>query len=118
MLDWDKIVAHALALPGTESGTHYGLPTAKANGHAIVSPGHQPGSFVLHIDKGTKEMLLETDPGTYWQTAHYDGWPAVLVRYDSKDPDRILAMVEKARDWAMARKPNKAARAPTKRRYT
>ena len=110
MLDWDKIVAHALSLPGTEPGSHYGQRTAKANGHAIIGPGHQPGSFVLHIDRGTKEMLIDTDPDTYWQTPHYDGWPALLVRYDSKDPERVLAMIGKARDWAMARKPNKTAR--------
>ncbi len=113
-LDWDAIVAHALSLEGTQAGTYFGRPTVKANGHALISPGRENGSFVLHIDQGTKLMLLETDPATFWQTPHYDGWPTVLVRYDSADRERVLAMVEQAYAWAMSRKtphPRKA-RAP------
>lgn len=104
-LDWDAIVAHALSLPGTEPGTYFGKPTVKANGHALISPGREADSFVLHIGEDTKLMLLETDPATYWQTPHYEGWPALLVRYDSSDPERVLAMIEAACDGAMRRKP-------------
>ncbi len=104
-LDWDAVIAHALSLPGTEPATHYGKPTVKANGHPLVSPGHEPGSFALHIDQDTKAMLMETDPATFWQTPHYQGWPCVLVRYDTADPARVLAMIERARDRALTRKP-------------
>ena len=110
MLDWDAVRQHALSLAGTEPGTHFGKPSVKANGHALISPGRETGSFVLHIDQGTKTMLMEMDPAVYWQTPHYDGWPAVLVRYDGADPEHILAMISKARDWAMTRKPNRKAR--------
>ncbi len=103
-LDWDRIVAHALSLPGTELSTSYGQPAVKANGRALVSPGREAGSFCLHIDKDSKEMLMETDPGTFWQTPHYEGWPALLVRYGG-DPGRVLATIEASRDWAMSRKP-------------
>jgi hypothetical protein len=107
MLSWEMVVAHALSLDGTVEGTHFGKPTVKANGRALISLGREAGSFVLHIDPATKLLLLETDPATYWQTPHYDGWPSLLVRYDSADPDRVLAMVEKSYDLAMARKPPK-----------
>jgi hypothetical protein len=102
-LDWDQVVAHALSLPDTELSTSYGKPAVKANGRAFLSPGREQGSFCLHIDKDMVEMLKETDPGTYWQTAHYEGWPAVLVRYDSADPDRVRDMIERARDGCMTR---------------
>jgi hypothetical protein len=104
-LDWDSVVAHALSLAGTEAGTYFGNPTVKANGHALISPSREASSFVLHISEDTKLMLMDTDPATYWQTPHYAGWPSVLVRYDSADPARVLAMIEAARDWAAARKP-------------
>ena len=104
-MNWDAVVAYALSLQGTEASTHYGAPAIKANGHALISPGREEGSFCLHIDQDTKAILLETDPETFWQTPHYDGWPAVLVRYDSPDPARVLAMIERSRDWAMGRKP-------------
>lgn len=101
-MNWDMVVTHALALPDTELSTSYGKPAVKANGRAIVSPGREEGSFCLHIDRDTVEMLKETDPDTWWQTPHYEGWPAVLVRYDSTDPDRVLAMIGRAREWALA----------------
>lgn len=56
------------------------------------------------IDRDTVDMLRETDPDSYWQTPHYEGWPAVLVRYDSADPERVLAMIERAHEQAIARK--------------
>ena len=113
-LTWENIVAHALSLQGAETGTHFGKPTVKANGKALISPGREAGSFVLHTDASTKLLLLETDPDTYWQTAHYDGWPSLLVCYDSADPDRVLAMVEKAYELAMAGKPPRKRKAKTR----
>src|SRR5579872_39893 len=106
-LTWDQIFAHALSFQGTEAGTHFGTPSVKANGRALISPGREPGSFVLHTDASTKRLLLETDPGTYWQTPHYHAWPSLLVRYDTSDPQRVLGMVEQAYRLAMARKPPK-----------
>ena len=101
----EEAMAYALTLQGTERATHYGAPAIKANGHAILGPGREAGSFVLHIDIDTKLMLIETDPATYWQTPHYDGWPAVLVREDTDDPDRLRAMIACACDRARTRKP-------------
>src|SRR4051812_317383 len=109
-LDWDTIVAYALSLSGTEPSTHYGEQTVKANGRALISPGREAGSFVLHIGADTKLMLLETDPTTYWQTPHYKGWPSLLVRYDSADPDRVFAMIKAARNCALSRKPPVSSR--------
>ena len=102
-LDWDAVVAHALALPDTVMDRHYGQPTVKANGRPVVSPGHEEGSFALHLDLDRVELLKEGDPATFWQSPHYVGWPTVLARYDSPDPARVLAIVEAARDWAIAR---------------
>jgi hypothetical protein len=109
-MTWDDVVSHALALPGTESTTYYGGPAVKANGHPIVTPGREEGSFCLHIDQDSKAILMETDPETFWQTPHYDGWPSVLVRYDGADPQRVLAMIECSHDWAMSRKPPRPRR--------
>lgn len=105
--DWPGVTAFALALPDTVAATHYGGPAVKiaSNGRAFLSIGREPDSFVLAIDRDTKDVLLETDPDSFWQTPHYEGWPAVLVRYGSTDPDRVRAMIVRARDQAAARKP-------------
>ncbi|MEO5937558.1 MAG: MmcQ/YjbR family DNA-binding protein [Sphingomonas sp.] len=107
---WDDAVAHALSLPDTELGTSYRQPAVKvaSNGRAFLYTGHEDGtSFGIAIDLDTIEMLKETDPDTFWQSPHYEGWPAVLIRYDSADPDRVRAMIERSRDWTAAKKPVK-----------
>ena len=103
-LDWERIFTHAAALPGAEVSTSYGQPAVKANGYVLISPGREPDSFCLHIDRDTKAMLIETDPDTYWETPHYQGWPALLVRYASADPERVLATIERALEEAIAKR--------------
>jgi hypothetical protein len=107
-LNWDNVTAHALALPGAEMESHYGAPAVKVNGRAFVMTGREEGSFCLALDLNMIEMLKETDPATFWQTPHYEGWTAVLVRYDSPDPARVLHMVERSHAWNAARPRPKA----------
>ena len=105
-MTWDEAVAFALSLPGTEMGTTYGMPAVKvaANGRAFLSTGHEPdSSFVLTVAEDRIELLKATDPDTFWQTPHYEGWPAVLVRYDTTDDERVREVIAEARDWAAAR---------------
>ena len=110
MLDWDAVEAHAAARSGAGRTTYYGAAAVSANGRPIVGLGREENSFVLHLDLGTKAMLIETDPDTYWETPHYAGWPALLVRYDSADPARVMAMIERAHAWALLRRPPRRKR--------
>lgn len=101
---WDEAVAFALSLPDTELSTSYGKPAVKVNGRAFLYTGHEDGtSFGVAIDLHTIEMLKDTDPDTFWQSKHYEGWPAVLIRYDSPDPERVRATIERSREWTAAK---------------
>ena len=101
---WEKAVAFALTLPGTELSTSYGKPAVKVNGRAFLYTGHEARtSFGVGIDMDTVEILKETDPDTFWQTPHYEGWPAVLIRYGSHDPERVRDVIGRSRDWAAAK---------------
>jgi hypothetical protein len=105
---WEKVAGFALGLPGTEASTSYGKAAVKiaANGRAFVYPGRESAtSFAVEVDLGTVEMLKATEPESYWQTPHYVGWPAVLVRYDSPDPARVRRVIEQAHAQAAAKKP-------------
>jgi hypothetical protein len=93
---WDEVAALALALPNTEMSTSYGRPAVKVRGKAFVYPGREAGSFCIATPMGEKELLMETDPDTFWETAHYRGWPAVLVRYGSPERERIEMIIERA----------------------
>ncbi|MFD1786966.1 MmcQ/YjbR family DNA-binding protein [Sphingomonas floccifaciens] len=109
MKDWDAVVAHALTLPGVEVGTAYGRPALKVRGKTIAgTTSPDPGSFVLHTTADEKTVLLETDPATFWQTTHYDGWPVVLVRYGSDAVGRIVLLIERAW-WDRASKAQRMA---------
>src|ERR1700684_103980 len=103
---WDEAVAFALSLPGTELSTSYGKPAVKVNGRAFLYTGHeQTTSFGVAIDLDTVEMLKETDPDTFWQSPHYQGGPAVLIRYGGADPERVRSVIERSRDQAAAKPP-------------
>lgn len=109
MRDWDEVVAFALALPGTELSTSYGKPAVKVRGKAFVYPGRERGSFAVASPLPEKELLMETDPDTFWETDHYRGWPAVLVHFGSADPERVRMVVERAW-WDRASKAQRVER--------
>ena len=111
MKDWEKVAAFALGLPGTELSTSYGKPAVRVRGKAFVYPGREKGSFAVAATLEEKEVLIETDPETFWETPHYSRWPAVLVRHDSADPDRVRLVIERAW-WDRAGKAQQAAFGP------
>ena len=105
---WETAVAFALTLPDTFLSTSYGKPAVKvaSNGRAFLYVGREAeSSFAVAIDLDSIEILKETDPDSFWQTPHYEGWPAVLVRFDSRDPERVRALIERSRDRTAAMKP-------------
>src|SRR3954454_12719608 len=105
-MTFEEAVAFALTLPGTERGTSYGKPAVKlaSNGRAFLFPSHEADtSFAVAMDLETIEILKETDPATFWQTPHYAGWEGVLVRYDSKDEDRVREVIERSREVVAAK---------------
>jgi hypothetical protein len=113
-MTFDEAVAFALTLPGTELSTSYGKPAVKvaANGRAFLFPSHEADtSFGIAIDLDTVDLLKETEPETYWQTPHYEGWPGVLVRYEATDEERVRDVIRRSRDWTAA----KAKARPRKR---
>ena len=105
-MTFDEALDFALTLPDTELGTSYGKPAVKvaSNGRAFLYPSHEADtSFGVAIDLDTIEILKETDPDTFWQSPHYIGWEGVLIRYDSKDEDRVRDVIARSRDWVAAK---------------
>lgn len=104
-MTFDEAIAFALTLPDTELSTSWGKPAVKvaSNGRAFLFPSHEPDtSFGVAVDLDTIEILKATEPETYWQTPHYEGWPGVLIRYDGKDEERVRDVIGRSRDYAAA----------------
>jgi hypothetical protein len=109
-MTFDEAVAFALTLSGTERGTSYGKPAVKvaSNGRAFLFPSHEADtSFGVAMDLDTIEILKERDPNSFWQSPHYIGWEGVLIRYDSKDGERVKDVIERSRDFVAAKPPAK-----------
>jgi hypothetical protein len=105
-MTFDEAVTFALTLSDTELGKSYGKPAVKvaANDRAFLFRSHEADtSFGVAMDLDTIELLQETDPDTFWQTPHYVGWEGVLIRYDSKDEERVREVIERSRNWVAAK---------------
>lgn len=111
MKDWDEVAACALKLPGAELSTSYGQPAIKVGGKMFVSTGHELGSFHVRSPHDEKTVLIETDPDTFWQTAHYENWPGLLVRFGTSDPERVRLVIRRAW-WDRLGKTKRASHGP------
>jgi hypothetical protein len=119
---WDDVRRIALALPETSEQSSRGLASWRVRDKGFVwerplrpadlralgnaSPtGPILGARVEHL--GAKEALLADDPGVYFTTPHFDGYPAVLVRLEQISPDELAEVIVEA--W-LARAPKRVAK--------
>ena len=72
-------LAGALGLPEVSEGTNHGTPALKVRDKSFTRL-KDPETLVLLIPLEQKELLMEMAPEIYFETEHYRGWPAVLVR--------------------------------------
>jgi hypothetical protein len=74
-----RVAKAAAKLPEVEQGTWAGAPALKVRGKSFARMKDRDTLVVLcPLDE--KEILLEAAPDVYFETDHYKGWPAVLVR--------------------------------------
>ena len=64
----------------------------------FVCTGKADDHFVLTATLDEAGILMATEPDVFFQTPHYVGWPAVLVRLAGADAERVAVLVERA--WA------------------
>jgi hypothetical protein len=48
------------------------------------------------VDLEDKEALLRSDPGVFYTTPHYDGYPYVLIRLAVAEPRQLAELLEDA----------------------
>ena len=121
MASWDDVCRIALALPETSDRLSRGLrqwkvkdklfvwerPLRRADLEALgedAPDGPILGARVEHL--GAKEALLADDPGVYFTTPHFDGYPAILVRLDRIGPEDLHELIVEA--W-LVRAPRRLA---------
>jgi hypothetical protein len=119
---WDDVRRIALGLPETserssrdlaswrvrDKGFVWERPLRPADLRALgddAPTGPILGARVEHLV--AKEALLATDPGVFFTTPHFDGYPAVLVRLEEIGIDDLEEVVVEA--W-LARAPKRLAK--------
>jgi hypothetical protein len=75
-------LGRGLGLPEIAEGTSYGTPALLVKGKSFTRL-KDPDTLVLLCPQEQKELLMEMAPDIYYETDHYKGWPAVLIRLDA-----------------------------------
>lgn len=104
---FDKLYAAAEGLPEVVEGTSYGTPSLQLR-KKLLCRVKDADTVVVMCPLEEKEMLMEADPQLYFETAHYKGWPAMLVRIHEIPLDQLRTRLERA--WLM-RAPKSLAKA-------
>ena len=81
-------------LPNVIESTSYGTPALKV-GKKLLARVKDADTVVLMCPHDEKEMLLEAAPEIYFETDHYKGWPAILVRVHVIAPDELRHRLER-----------------------
>ena len=116
---WEDVDRLARALPEVVPATSYGSPAwaVRTQTFAWERPlrgrdreelgDGAPDGPVLAVrvaDEGVKRALVEDEPEVLFTTAHFDGFPAVLVRLDRIDVSELEELLVEA--W-LARAPKR-----------
>ena len=98
-----RLLRLAEDLPGVEIGTSYGTPALKVAGKLFLRI-KDAETLVLMAPMDEKERLIEMAPAIYYETDHYKGWPALLVRATAIDDAELRhGMTEAWRQKAPAK---------------
>jgi hypothetical protein len=121
MATWDDVRRIALALPETTEKISWGTPAwrVKDKGFVWERPLRNsdfealgdaaPDGPILGArvaDVGVKEALIADEPGVFFTTPHFDGYPAILVQLDNIAVEDLEELISEA--W-LARAPKRLA---------
>ncbi|MCC6983291.1 MAG: MmcQ/YjbR family DNA-binding protein [Bauldia sp.] len=90
-----RALVDELALPGVTEAPSYGTPGLKVKGKFLARL-REPDVLVVVCPLDEKEFLLEADPEVFFETPHYKGWPAILVRLSRIEPQNLKQLIERA----------------------
>ncbi|KFC62882.1 hypothetical protein FF80_03453 [Devosia sp. LC5] len=104
---------HALAqqrnLPGITRSTSLGTPALKVRDKSFVRL-KDATTLVLLCPAEQKALLMEISPQIYFETDHYIGYPAVLIRLDAIADEELSLRLEDA--WRFKAPKSLAAQRP------
>lgn len=91
----ERLRKAASGLPGIEQGTSYGTPALKVR-KKFLCRVKDSDTIVLTCPLEEKELLIAAAPEIYFETDHYRGWPAILVRIHEISDEELRHRLELA----------------------
>ncbi|HTN60043.1 MAG TPA: MmcQ/YjbR family DNA-binding protein [Devosia sp.] len=88
-------LAQARGLPEIALSTSYGTPALKVANKTFCRL-KDATTLVLLCPAEQKALLMEISPEIYFETDHYVGWPAVLIRLDTIPDEELSLRLEDA----------------------
>ena len=97
MVDWETVRRIALSLPEVEESTGDRIAySVRGKGFAWQARERDGGGLALRVDRDEKPLILESNPDVYYETPHYRGFPAVLVRLEKIGREELAERIEDA----------------------
>ncbi len=96
----DDVRRICLSLPETIEKPYDRLPGFRVKNKLFARIRKNPDALVVwRPEVREKEALIASDPATFFQTPHYEGYPAVLVRLETVAIDELEELL--ADSWAL-----------------
>lgn len=92
---FEKLRQAAAGLPEVTESTSYGTPALKVR-TKLLCRVKDADTVVIMCPLDDKEMLMEAAPRLYFETDHYKGWPAILVRIHAIAVEELHHRLEQA----------------------
>jgi hypothetical protein len=107
VVEWETVREIALALPEAEDASGE-RPAFRVRGKLFAWKSRQRdgGALAVRVDPDEKHLILASNPDVYFETPHYQGYPAVLIRLENIEHDDLVERIEDA--W-LTRVPKRVA---------
>lgn len=93
---FDTVRQLAFALPEVTEGTSYGTPAFHVRGKMLVRLREDGETLALKAEPAEREFRILANPEAFFVTAHYIGYPVMLVRLGVVSADELRALLEQA----------------------
>jgi hypothetical protein len=94
MVTEEDIRRVALSLPGSAEKPYNRLPSYRVRSNLFLRIHELPDAFFVRCASvEERNELLKAEPGKFFITPHYDGYPGVLVRLSQVDLGEMTELV-------------------------
>src|SRR2546421_8996410 len=101
MTSEDDVRRICLSLPGHIEKSYERMPGFRVSGKLFARIREKPYALVvMRPDIAEKEALIRAEPEKFFQTPHYEGHPAVLVRLEALDVGELRELLTES--WELS----------------